>query len=125
MRCWIIHHLKVTRVSLFFCFLFENQLFNLIQVNVIFSLIITDSKLKLQKKLIQKTKSKDTLDPNVSIRNSGLKWKSQQSIKGSFKNVKILDPLLHIPLLVTFFVIRPLPHVTRQIVTNVFLDQRP
>ena len=46
-------------IPLFFCFLFENQLFNLIQFNVIFSPTITDKRLKLQKKLTQKPKSKD------------------------------------------------------------------
>ena len=46
-------------IPLFFCFLFENQLLNLIQVNVIFSLTITGNRLKLQKKLTQKPKSKD------------------------------------------------------------------
>ena len=50
-------------IPLFFCFLFENQLLNLIQVNVIFSLTITGNRLKLQKKLTQKPKSKDIARP--------------------------------------------------------------
>ena len=50
-------------IPLLFCFPFENQLFNLIQFNVIFSPTITDNRLKLQKKLTQKPKSKDIARP--------------------------------------------------------------
>ena len=38
---------------------------------------------------------------------------------------QILDPLPLMSPLVTFFIISPPPYVTRQIVTNFFLNQRP
>ena len=80
-------------IPLFFCFLFENQLFNLIQVNVIFSPTITDNKLKLQQKLTQKSNQQISLGPYVGIRNSGLKWKSEQYIKQLIKlGVHFLKP---------------------------------
>ena len=40
------------------------------------------------------------------------------------KKSQILDLPPPMSLLVTFFIIPPLPHVTMQMVTNSFLDQR-
>ena len=43
-------------IPLFFCFLFENQLFSLIQVNIIFSLTITDNNFQTSREANSKVK---------------------------------------------------------------------
>ena len=85
-------------ILLFFCFLFENQLLNLIQVNVIFSLTITGNRLKLQKKLTQKPKSKDIARTICGYQKLGVEveiptmHKRDHSKMTSPQKCQILDP---------------------------------